>query len=211
MKPFIMESPETAQPGCHYHGDLATDPSGRLYDRRVRERWAQSPVGPSAASTDTTPSERQLAVGETLSAVRAAARVMRQLMEQVAERHDLSEGRLFLLFDLWRAPEHQRPLGEVAEQLDVSPRNVTGLIDHLEKDGLVERVQDPIDRRSIRARLTQRGLSIVEQMWTEARTASLAAADDFSADELAELRHLCLRLVRNLTQAKAGSVPGTAA
>src|SRR3984893_16783894 len=88
----------------------------------------------------------------------------RQLMDRWAETHGLSEGRLHVLFQLAAAPGHQLPLGELAEQLEVTPRNVTGLIDHLERDGFVERVDDPDDRRSIYARLTAAGGKRLESM-----------------------------------------------
>src|SRR5260370_2784001 len=78
-------------------------------------------------------------------------------MDGWADKHGLSEGRLRVLWALKAAPERQLPLGELADQLEVTPRNVTGLIDHLERDGLVERIDDPADRRLTYARLTMAG------------------------------------------------------
>jgi DNA-binding MarR family transcriptional regulator len=49
----------------------------------------------------------------------------------------------------------------------VSGGNVTGLTDELEKDGLVQRDDDPDDRRSIRVRLTANGRSAFERMARE--------------------------------------------
>src|SRR6266853_654254 len=54
-------------------------------------------------------------------------------------------------------------LGDLADELDSTPRNITGLVDHLERDGLVERVPDPQDRRSVRARLTPAGRERIER------------------------------------------------
>src|SRR5205807_97506 len=93
-------------------------------------------------------SEKEIRAVEAMTALRITARLSRQLMDRWAETHGLSEGRIHVLFRLADAPGHQLPLGELAEQLDVTARNVTGLIDHLERDGLVERVDDPDDRRS---------------------------------------------------------------
>ena len=135
---------------------------------------------------------------EALAALRVAGKAMRQQMDRFAERHGLSEGRLFVLFDLGRAPQHQLPLGEIADHLDVSPRNITGLIDHLERDGLVERVHDLNDRRSIQARLTPRGLQTLSDLWDKAHASQLGAVSDFSPEELRELRRLCLRVAEKL-------------
>lgn len=39
----------------------------------------------------------------------------------------------------------------------VSRANITGLVDRLERDGLVYREADPRDRRSLRAKITAQG------------------------------------------------------
>ena len=48
-------------------------------------------------------------------------------------------------------------LSELAERLSCVRSNITQLVDRLEGDGLVRRVADPGDRRSVRAELTQLG------------------------------------------------------
>jgi DNA-binding MarR family transcriptional regulator len=148
------------------------------------------------------------AAAEALAALRMAGKAMRHQMERFAERHGLSEGRLFLLFHLARAPRHQLPLGEIAEHLDVSPRNVTGLIDNLERDGMVERIHDMNDRRSIQARLTPRGLQTVSDLWDKARSSQLNAVKDFSPEELQQLRQLCLRVVEKLAGGRPAATSG---
>ncbi len=48
-------------------------------------------------------------------------------------------------------------LGELAARLSCVRSNITQLVDRLEADGLVRRVDDAADRRSVRAELTDRG------------------------------------------------------
>lgn len=48
-------------------------------------------------------------------------------------------------------------LGELAERNHCVRSNITQLVDRLEKDGLVRRVNDPADRRMRRAALTPSG------------------------------------------------------
>src|SRR2546423_85336 len=131
-----------------FNGTLATDRAGRLFDSRFREaiRSNRRPL-----------SEKEMRTVEAMTALRITARLTRQLMDRWADKHGLSEGRLHVLFQLSAAPNHRLPLGELADHLDVSPRNVTGLIDHLEQDGLVQRIDDPNDRRSTYAQLTPAG------------------------------------------------------
>ena len=48
-------------------------------------------------------------------------------------------------------------LSELAEKLTCVRSNVTQLVDRLEGDGLVKRIDDPADRRAVRAEVTRLG------------------------------------------------------
>ncbi|MDQ6691133.1 MAG: MarR family transcriptional regulator [Candidatus Dormibacteraeota bacterium] len=163
---------------------FATDENGRLYNRRVREHLVANRAHPDVATT------------EALAALRTASHHFHVTMDRWLERHQLSEGRMGVL---WRLQgTGPMTLGDLADALDVSPRNVTGLIDHLERDGLVERSPDLDDRRATRVRLTATGeatLQLVRSEMGEARRNVLAG---FSEDEINQFRHLCLKLVQNL-------------
>src|SRR5207247_10850997 len=139
---------------CRFHGTLATDRAGRLYDSRFRE----------AVRSRRPLSEREMRTVEAMTALRLTARLTRQLMDRWADKHGLSEGRLHALFQLAAAPNHSLPLGELADHLDVSTRNVTALIDHLEQDGLVERIDDRDDRRLTYAQRAPAGRSRISRM-----------------------------------------------
>jgi DNA-binding MarR family transcriptional regulator len=136
-----------------------------------------------------------------MTAMRVTARLIRQLMDRWAEKHGLSEGRLHVLFRLASAPGHQLPLGELADQLEVTPRNITGLIDHLERDGLVERIDDLDDRRLTYARLTAAGGRRIDGMRAQGLEWQLKIANGLSTEELEQFRHACLRLIENMTGA----------
>ncbi|TMD85038.1 MAG: MarR family transcriptional regulator [Chloroflexi bacterium] len=177
---------------CHFNGTLATDRAGRLYDSRLRQsiRSARRPL-----------SEREVRTVEAMTAMRITARLTRQLMDRWAEKHGLSEGRLHVLFRLATAPDHRLPLGELADVLEVTPRNITGLIDHLERDGLVERIDDPSDRRLTYARLTVAGGKRIDGMRAQGLEWQLKIAAGLSIEELEQLRHACFRLIENMTGA----------
>src|SRR5260370_35684689 len=106
-----------------------------------------------------------MSAGEALAALKSAGPSLSMLMERWAEQPGLSQGRMGALFRLLRCGD--TPLGDLAEDLGSTPRNITGLVDHLEKDGLVERVPDPDDRRSVRARLTESGRAQIEAIWKQ--------------------------------------------
>jgi DNA-binding MarR family transcriptional regulator len=85
------------------------------------------------------------------------------------------------------------------------PRTVTDVIDVLERDGLVTRVPDPTDRRSIHAQLTEGGLERLEAIKRDAVAQQTALFAGFTRDEIARLRHLCLLLVQRLNRSQGGS------
>lgn len=189
MNSFTVKDRESAScqdPGLFQHR-LAHDERGLLYDPRMRE----------LISTVAGPQQRD--AFEALAALGRAARRLHGHLQRHAEDHGLSEGRLHVLFRLQLRPEGI-PLGELAQMLGVSPRNVTGLVDHLERDRLVSRVPDPFDRRSVLARLTEQGRELIDSLRRGVLEHHARLTEGFSSEELAQLRHLCLRLVERLEQ-----------
>jgi DNA-binding MarR family transcriptional regulator len=158
------------------------DDAGRLFDPHLRELLKKSgrKVDPGV---------------EALAAVRILAKKMHLSMQRWADRHGLSEGRFQILFRLKHAPEGRVTMGELAEMLDVSPRTVTGLVDHLERDGLVRRVDDPHDRRSVYAELTGQGQERVVALWRQTTVAQEAITRGIRETDLIQLRHICLQLI----------------
>jgi DNA-binding MarR family transcriptional regulator len=167
----------------HDTPELQTDPDGFLFDPRIREVLARQ--------------GRMVEPGtEALAAVRILGKKLHLTMERWAERFGLSEGRFQILVRLKHQPDGRFTMGELAEMLDVSPRTVTGLVDNLERDGLVRRVDDPADRRSVYAELTDQGRERIETLWRETTVAQVALTRDLTNPELIQLRHLCLRLIQ---------------
>ena len=181
MKSFNMNESEVKLTDVSREGELARDDQGRLYLKHFRELFDPLKLDVSAV--------------EALSALRMASHSLQLLQERWAEKHGLSAGRMGVLFRLMRCGD--TPLGDLALALDSTPRNITGLVDHLERDGLVERIPDPADRRSVRARLTETGRARITGIWKEGIEHQYALAGPLTKDDLAQLRHLCLQLVEN--------------
>jgi DNA-binding MarR family transcriptional regulator len=62
-----------------------------------------------------------------------------------------------------RMGDHVR-MHDLAEELGVTPRNITTIVDGLEREGLLARRPDPSDRRAIWLELTPLGLSHIERV-----------------------------------------------
>ena len=75
-------------------------------------------------------------------------------------------------------------MGVLSEHLGRGLPSVTGMVDRLVNKGLVERVEDPSDRRVVACRLTDEGKRAVERFWQVSRERRLALADALTLDEL---------------------------
>jgi len=85
-----------------------------------------------------------------------AGRAQFARLEEALKSVGLSAAKYKVLSQLAKSKEPV-PLRLLAEEQQCVASNVTTLVDRLETDGLVRRVDDPADRRSKRAELTELG------------------------------------------------------
>jgi DNA-binding MarR family transcriptional regulator len=64
----------------------------------------------------------------------------------------------------WSGAPYRRKAGELARRADLTSGAMTSRLDALEKEGLVRRLRDPADRRSVLVELTDKGRKKHEQM-----------------------------------------------
>jgi DNA-binding MarR family transcriptional regulator len=74
--------------------------------------------------------------------------------------------RFDLMAQLERAPQGLQ-MGELSRRLLVTGGNVTGIVDQLERAGLIVRTEDPADRRAYLVKLTKEGRRLFAQMAAE--------------------------------------------
>jgi DNA-binding MarR family transcriptional regulator len=97
--------------------------------------------------------------------------------KQFMDANGLSPSQVITLFRLY----HRGPCGvsEIGTQLGVTNAASSQLIDRLVVLGLIERTEDPTDRRAKQLTITSKGKSVLEQgiaarrMWMEALTTQL--------------------------------------
>jgi DNA-binding MarR family transcriptional regulator len=161
------------------------DPDGFLYDPRVRAAMAQFTDG-----------DGDLLPFEAGAAVRTAYHAVERMRAHGSQGRGLSAGALDLLIRLGGS-ETGISIGDLAQAAGVSSRNVTGLVDTLEREGLTRRVPDPGDRRSVLAEITPAGRAWIEAFRKPSQLAMRAMFSGFTPEELIALRDLCLRLADN--------------
>jgi DNA-binding MarR family transcriptional regulator len=78
-------------------------------------------------------------------------------LDACLSKHDLLQGRWWVLILLMREGDLTSQPSVLAEKLGVTRATMTGLLDGLEQGGLVQRVSAPQDRRSVQVKLTAAG------------------------------------------------------
>jgi len=89
--------------------------------------------------------------------------IERGVRARLRERFDTTLPRFDLMSQLWRYPEGLK-MNELSRHMMVTGGNVTGIVDPLERQGLVERAPEPSDRRAFRVRLTRAGRKTFAEM-----------------------------------------------
>jgi DNA-binding MarR family transcriptional regulator len=89
-----------------------------------------------------------------------------EVRSRLRERFDVTLPRFDLMAQLERAPEGLQ-MGELSRRMLVTGGNVTGIVDQLERAGLIVRTEDPADRRVYLVKLTKEGRRLFAQMAIE--------------------------------------------
>ncbi|WP_168208112.1 MarR family winged helix-turn-helix transcriptional regulator [Agrobacterium sp. T29] len=119
-------------------------------------------------------------------------------VEAVLLKHGLSSSAFDVLATLRRSgsPYRLSP-GDLLAMTMVSSGTMTNRIDQLEKAGLVERIHNPNDRRSVLISLTERGFAIVEEAAGAHVENQHRLVAGLSEEERATLNRLLKRFLRD--------------
>lgn len=103
---------------------------------------------------------------ETLLVLQGAAGAVNRALERFLARYGLSPARFFVLLMLMDSAEGMKP-SAIADGLGVRKATITGLLEGLERDGLVRRTPDGGDRRAFRIHPTQVAKGLMEGVLKE--------------------------------------------
>ncbi len=121
--------------------------------------------------------------------------------------HGLSEGRFVILFLLDAAGDGLAP-NVLAEQAGVTRATVTGLLDGLENDALIERTADPTDRRALLIRLTRKGKRLATKIFDQHSRWIGGLFANLTAKERAQLAALLMKVSCNTGVRTAAELTG---
>jgi DNA-binding MarR family transcriptional regulator len=154
---------------------------------------AEPPQAVTAALSERFSAREQQMFG-TLFVVRSTAQQMDNKVSEWMADSAASPARFQILMQIWAAKGRGLPQKDIAAALGVTRATVSGLMAALERDGLVTSTMADDDRRSFLARLTRKGMTVVEKA-IETNAARLRAAfTGLSPEELTTLTALLARV-----------------
>lgn len=119
-----------------------------------------------------------------------------EFLDQFLGQHDLLHGRWITLVLLMREDDQQADPSELAAKQGVQRPTMTGLLNHLERDGLIKRVPNEIDGRRSAAELTKKGLAKLDAVMPEYYEAVATLMSVYSEQEFRQLVKLLRKFPR---------------
>ena len=89
-------------------------------------------------------------------------------------------------------------MSAIASEIGTTLSTVTGTVDMLVRKGLVERKDDPVDRRLVICQLSPEGQAMMDKMWEMCRDKIEEVSPNHSPDELEEAEDLAEILLSKL-------------
>lgn len=103
-------------------------------------------------------------------------------------RHGLTLPQFFVLKFLRK--RGRATAKELADALEVTPANITGVLDRLEREGLVSRARSSDDRRVVHVRLTDDGHARMAKLISEGSVATADLFEGWTSEDLRRLNEL---------------------
>lgn len=127
--------------------------------------------------------------------IKKTALVIEKLSNQVLAPYDLSHTQYKIMMMLYRNPDRSVRQTDIEEKFSLTNPTVTGIIQNLEKKGLVERVQNPEDKRSKLVCLTERAFAVKEELNQLGESLEKKVTEGLTEDECIQLCTLLTKML----------------
>jgi len=122
----------------------------------------------------------------------ALTRKIHRAYNNLSLKYGITVGQSFVIFDL--LANEGSSVKDIASRVQLDSPAITGFIDRLIKEGLVERREDPSDRRSLQIFLTSKGLQLAEDMLPVARLFNQELKDAIGNKDIESFEEALTRL-----------------
>ena len=129
-------------------------------------------------------------------AINYVARLFADALQRRIREHGVAIGQFPILLMLWESEGATQT--QLAKSLAVEQPTVANTLKRMMRDGLIERVPDPDDRRQVRIYLTARGRALEPLLTASAEETNEAALAGFTAEERQRFLALVWKAVQNL-------------
>lgn len=135
--------------------------------------------------------------GKSIINILKTIEMMRCVYHSLFEQYGISEPKFSVMLLLYGEPQGM-PLCDIGEKMLVSRANMTGLIDRMEKEALVEKCLNPTDKRSTIAKLTEKGHELFNSVKDNHIIFSRQLTESLSDNEKEELNRLLEKLQNDI-------------
>jgi DNA-binding MarR family transcriptional regulator len=142
-------------------------------------------------------------VDQVLEAIIYLYTESRRVTKELARRADLTGPQLTVVKMLEQIGELS--LSELSERIRAQNSTVTGIIDRMEREGLVIRERSKEDRRVVFIRLTPKGKKLAEDVPIETWEIFRDALESLTASEVRDLVKILGKLARRVRESVAAS------
>ncbi len=120
----------------------------------------------------------------------------RRITKELARRAQLTGPQLTVVKILEQIGDLS--LSELSERIRAQNSTVTGIIDRMEREGLVLRERSKEDRRVVHIRLTPKGLALAEDIPLEPMEVLRSALSSLSKDEVRDVLRILLKVSKKV-------------
>jgi MarR family 2-MHQ and catechol resistance regulon transcriptional repressor len=122
-------------------------------------------------------------------------------LERPCQSYDLTLAQMDVLGALAQAEGGSLTCSEIADGTLITKGGITGILDRLEARGLVKRIPSPDDRRSVRVRLSAKGVELFRKLHPQKVGCNRSLFEKtFTPEQVKELNGLLELLIRNLEE-----------
>lgn len=127
-------------------------------------------------------SDKTQVVAQIIDNIRRVFQVVNEHSKRAEKETGITGPQLWAIKTI--AQESPIMVSELARRMYLHPATVVGILDRLEKQGLVARVRSTVDRRVVRAELTGQGQKLVRQAPEVAQGLLVEGLENLSANKL---------------------------
>ena len=127
---------------------------------------------------------------------RMTHRAFTKALQSRLAKHNIPIGQWYYLRVLWQ--EDGLTQKALSDQLGIMGPTTVVALRAMERDGLIERVRNPSDRRKINIYLSEKGKALEEELSPYIQDINMQAAGEIDKDDLEAFKRVCEKIRSNL-------------